>query len=86
MLGVGNRHSLRLSGAAPKTQPWQESKGIQGARTMLNHRPSLSISLLEICPPCAPWWQLVLGQGNTSIPCPQAGASLRARPAHGPST
>lgn len=55
MLGVGNRHSLRLSGAAPKTQPWQESNGIQGARTMPNHGPGLSISLLEMrLPPMCP--------------------------------
>lgn len=86
MFGVGNRHSLRLSGATPKTQPWQDSNGIQGARTILNHEPGLSISLLEICPRCALWWQLMLGEGNTSIPCPQAGASLRTGPAHGPST
>lgn len=85
MLGVGNRHSLRLSGAAPKTQLWQESNGIQGARTMLKHGPGLSISLLEICPQCSLWRQLVLGKGNMSIPCPRAGASPRARPAHGPS-
>lgn len=85
MLGVGNRHSLRLSGAAPKTQPWQESNGIQGARTMLNHRPGLSISLLEIClPPTCPMVAAGARQGqhvhllSTGWGKPQDQTSLRS--------